>query len=238
MKTKESIVFLSGLLCDETVWEDISKELQHDYEVLIISFRGCDSIEKMAKKVLDTAPQKFILIGHSMGGRVALEVFNQASNKVIALGLFNTGVHAKSESEIPGRQKLLDLAKNEGIASVAKQWLPPMMSNDSLKDSILMEKLYKMINSYTQEEFSKQIHALLNRPNAQILLPLINIPTLLLSATQDKWSPITQHEQMQEYLNHSKLAVIENASHMTPVEQPIAVANEIKNWLNLELKIN
>ena len=53
MKTKESIVFLSGLLCDETVWEDISKELQHDYEVLIISFRGCDSIEKMAKKVLN-----------------------------------------------------------------------------------------------------------------------------------------------------------------------------------------
>jgi pimeloyl-ACP methyl ester carboxylesterase len=232
MKIKESIVFLSGLLCNETVWEDISKELEKDYEILIISFQGCDSIENMAKKVLDMSPDSFILIGHSMGGRVALEVFNQASYRIKALGLFNTGVHAKSESEIPGRQKLLDLAKKEGIASVAKQWLPPMMSNDSLKNSILMGKLYKMVNSYTQEEFSNQIYALLNRPNAQILLPLINIPTLLLSATQDKWSPISQHEQMQKYLNHSTLAVIENASHMAPVEQPLAVANAIKNWLN------
>jgi pimeloyl-ACP methyl ester carboxylesterase len=232
MKTKKSIVFLSGLLCNETVWEDISKELQNDYEILIISFQGCDSIEMMAKKVLDLAPSSFILIGHSMGGRVALEVFNQASNRVKALGLFNTGVHAKSESEIPERQKLLDLAKKEGIASVAKQWLPPMMSNDSLKNSILMEKLYKMVNSYTQEEFSKQIHALLNRPNAQILLPLINIPTLLLSATQDKLSPISQHEQMQIYLKNSTLVVIENASHMAPVEQPIAVSDVIRNWLN------
>jgi pimeloyl-ACP methyl ester carboxylesterase len=238
MKTKESIVFLSGLLCNETVWEDISKELQNDYEILIISFQGCDSIEMMAKKVLDLAPSSFILIGHSMGGRVALEVFNQASNRVKALGLFNTGVHAKSESEIPERQKLLDLAKKEGIASVAKQWLPPMMENESLKKSALMKRLYKMVNSYSVEEFSKQIHALLNRPNAEIILPIINVPTLLLSATQDKWSPISQHEQMQEYLNHSKLVVIENASHMAPVEQPIAVANEIKNWLNLELKIN
>jgi pimeloyl-ACP methyl ester carboxylesterase len=232
MKIKESIVFLSGLLCNETVWEDVSKELQDDYEVIKISFQGCNSIEDMAKKVLDTAPESFILIGHSMGGRVALEVFNQASNRVKALGLFNTGVHAKSESEVPGRQKLLDLAKNEGIASVAKQWLPPMMANDSLKNSVLMEKLYKMINSYSVEDFSKQIQALLNRPNAQILLPIINVPTLLLSATQDKWSPISQHEAMQYFIKNSTLSIIENASHMAPVEQPIAVADVIRNWLN------
>jgi pimeloyl-ACP methyl ester carboxylesterase len=231
METKESIVFLSGLLCNETVWEDVSKELENTYDVSIISFQGCDSIEMMAKKVLDTAPQEFILIGHSMGGRVALEVFNQASNKVLALGLFNTGVHAKSEAEVQGRQKLLDLAKNEGISSVVKQWLPPMMSKASLENTLLMEKLEKMSTSYSVDDFFKQIHALINRPDAQILLPLIDIPTLLLSATEDIWSPISQHEQMQEYIKNSTLAIIENASHMAPVEQPIAVSKAIRNWL-------
>jgi pimeloyl-ACP methyl ester carboxylesterase len=231
MKVKESIVFLSGLLCNEFVWEDISKELENQYDVSMISFQGCDSIEMMAKKVLDTAPESFILIGHSMGGRVALEVFNQAPNRVNKLGLFNTGVHGKTATEIPGRQKLLDLASNEGISFVAKQWLPPMMAEDGLKNSILMEKLYEMINLYSVEEFSKQINALLNRPDAQIILPLINIPTLLLSATEDKWSPISQHEEMQKYLKDSKLVVIQNASHMAPVEQPKAVAEAIINWL-------
>ncbi len=231
METKESIVFLSGLLCNETVWEDVSKELENTYDVSIISFQGCDSIEMMAKKVLDTAPQEFILIGHSMGGRVALEVFNQASNRITKIGLFNTGVHSKSETEVQGRQKLLDLAKNEGIKSVVKQWLPPMMSKASLENTLLMEKLEKMSTSYSVDDFFKQIHALINRPDAQSILPLIDIPTLLLSATEDKWSPISQHEQMQEYIKNSTLAIIENASHMAPVEQPIAVSKAIRNWL-------
>ncbi len=232
METKESIVFLSGLLCNETVWKDVSKELENTYDVSIISFQACDSIEMMAKKVLNTAPQKFILIGHSMGGRVALEVFKQASNKVLALGLFNTGVHNKSEAEVQGRQKLLDLAKNEGINSVVKQWLPPMMGKSSLKNIRLMEKLEKMSTSYSVDEFFKQIHALINRPDAKSVLPLIDVPTLLLSATEDIWSPISQHEQMQEYIKNSTLVIIENASHMAPVEQPKLVANAIVNWLN------
>lgn len=231
MKTKESIVFLSGLLCNETVWEDVSKELEDIYDISIISFQGCDSIEMMAKKVLDLAPESFILIGHSMGGRVALEVFNQASNRVKGLGLFNTGVHAKSESEIIGRQKLLDLAKNEGISSVLKQWLFPMMGKASLENSMLMGRLEQMVNSYSVEEFSNQIHALLNRPDAQCILSLINVPTLLLSGTEDKWSPISQHEEMQEFIKDSTLVIIENASHMAPVEQPKLVANVIKDWL-------
>lgn len=231
MKTKESIVFLSGLLCNETVWEDVSKELEDIYDISIISFQGCDSIEMMAKKVLDLAPESFILIGHSMGGRVALEVFNQASNRVKGLGLFNTGVHPKSESEIPGRQKLLDLAKNEGISSVLKQWLFPMMSKSSLENRILMERLEQMVNSYSVEEFTNQIHALLNRPDAQSILPLINVPTLLLSGTEDKWSPISQHEKMQEFIKDSTLVIIENASHMAPIEQPKLVASAIRNCL-------
>jgi len=231
MKTKESIVFLSGLLCNETVWEDVSKELKNTYDVSIISFQGCDSIEMMAKKVLDTAPESFILIGHSMGGRVALEVFNQASNRITKIGLFNTGVHAKSEAEVQGRQKLLDLAKSEGIKSVVKQWLSPMMSKSSLENTLLMEKLEKMSNSYSVDEFFKQIHALINRPDAKNVLPLIDIPTLLLSATEDKWSPISQHEQMQEYIKNSTLAIIENASHMAPVEQPKLVCKAIIDWL-------
>lgn len=231
MKTKESIVFLSGLLCNETVWEDVSKELKNTYDVSIISFQGCDSIEMMAKKVLDTAPESFILIGHSMGGRVALEVFNQASNRITKIGLFNTGVHAKSEAEVQGRQKLLDLAKSEGIKSVVKQWLSPMMSKSSLENTLLMEKLEKMSNSYSVYEFFKQIHALINRPDAKNVLPLIDIPTLLLSATEDKWSPISQHEQMQEYIKNSTLAIIENASHMAPVEQPKLVCKAIIDWL-------
>lgn len=121
---KENLVLLSGLLCNHFVWDKVSEYLSDLVDVSIISFKGCESIQEMAKKVLDNSPDEFILIGHSMGGRVALEVYNQQPSKVKALGLFNTGVHPRTESEVPGRQRLLDLAQTEGISSVCKQWLP------------------------------------------------------------------------------------------------------------------
>jgi pimeloyl-ACP methyl ester carboxylesterase len=236
MKTKNQIIFLSGLLCDETVWEDIKKELEDDFDITMISFKGCDSIENMAKKVLENSPNEFILIGHSMGGRVALEVYNQNSKRVKALGLFNTGVTPKSEAEVPGLQKLLDISNSEGIEAVLKLWLPPMMSKSGLENSDLMSKLGDMVKTYNSQEFSKQINALLNRPDAREVLPKVDVPVLLLSGTEDTWSPISQHKDMQEYLKNSELAIINEASHMAPCEQPKQVATAIKNWLSKNLK--
>lgn len=228
---KENIVLLSGLLCTEVVWKEVSKLLEKDFEITIISFKGYESIEEMAKKVLDNSPYEFILIGHSMGGRVALEAFRQQSSRIKALGLFNTGVHPKKEAEVPVRKKLLDLAQKEGIASVCKQWLPPMMGETALNNNSLVQTLENMVNSYSKEEFSKQIQALLNRPNASSLLANIKIPTLLLSASEDKWSPIEQHAQMQKQLKDSILVEIKDAGHFVPVEKPLEVVRAITTWI-------
>lgn len=231
MKTKKTIVFLSGLMCNETVWKDIEKELEGSYDISMISFKGLESIEEMAKKVLDISPSSFILIGHSMGGRVALEIYKQAPQRILSLGLFNTGVHSRGEKEKEGRQVLLDLALKEGIKAVSKQWLPPMMSISSLQNDDLMKQLYKMIETYSVDDFFKQIKALLNRPNAQDVLETILVPTLLLSGTEDKWSPTAQHEEMQKYIKNSTLAIVENANHMAPVEQPKKIASIISKWI-------
>ncbi len=231
MKQKESLVLLSGLLCDETIWFDVANNLKDSVSTYLISFKGYDSIENMAKKVLDNSPETFCLVGHSMGGRVALEIMKQAPKRVKKLALFNTGVHGVSQKEIEGRETLINIAKNEGINALMKQWLPPMMSEMGLNNKPLMSKLEKMVLSYSKEEYLKQIKALINRPDALSILSSIKIPTLLLSGTEDKWSPISQHEEMQKHISNSQLIVIEKAGHMAPAEFPKEVSKAIKNWL-------
>ncbi len=75
---KQSAVLLSGLLCDETFWTDIPRRLAAVAEIQVVSFRGFSSIPDMAQHVLDIAPQRFAVAGHSMGGRVALEIMRSA----------------------------------------------------------------------------------------------------------------------------------------------------------------
>jgi len=229
--TRPKLVCLAGLLCDQRMWQNVASQLEKDANVEIMSFAGFDDLTEMARFVLSSVEGDFALAGHSMGGRVALEIYRLAPQRVTHLALLNTGVHPKSDKEIPGRIRLIDLAKQHGMALLADEWLVPMMSPKGLENRSLMESLEKMVMAYSVEDFEKQIQALINRPDAESQLANISVPTLLLSGTQDTWSPVAQHQVIQQKITGSELVVIDDAGHMAPVEQPENVAAALHSWL-------
>jgi pimeloyl-ACP methyl ester carboxylesterase len=229
--TRPKLVCLAGLLCDQRMWQNVASQLEKDANVEIMSFAGFDDLTEMARFVLSSVEGDFALAGHSMGGRVALEIYRLAPQRVTHLALLNTGVHPKSDKEIPGRIRLIDLAKQHGMALLANEWLVPMMSPKGLENRSLMESLEKMVMAYSVEDFEKQIQALINRPDAEGQLANISVPTLLLSGTQDTWSPVAQHQVIQQKITGSELVVIDDAGHMAPVEQPENVAAALHSWL-------
>ncbi len=111
MTPPRTLILLSGLLCDDTIWTDVAQRLASRAEVQIVSFPNFDSIEAMAQWVLANAPQGFALAGHSMGGRVALEVARCAPERIDGLGLFNTGTQTRRDGEIESRGRLVNLAR-------------------------------------------------------------------------------------------------------------------------------
>jgi pimeloyl-ACP methyl ester carboxylesterase len=229
--TRPKLVCLAGLLCDQRMWQNVAAQLENDADVEIISFAGFDDLTDMARSVLSSIEGDFALAGHSMGGRVALEIYRLAPQRITRLALLNTGVHPKSDKEIPGRIRLIEAAKTSGISVLAAQWLIPMMSPKGLNNAKLMADLTKMVESYSVEDFEKQIHALINRPNAEALLSQISVPTLLLSGSQDTWSPAVQHQAIQQQIIGSELVVIDDAGHMAPAEDPENVAAALHTWL-------
>lgn len=223
------LVLLAGLLCDETIFADVCTELP-TAPVAILSFPDMDSIGAMAKRVLAEAPSRFALVGHSMGGRVALEVLRLASERVLGLSLLNTGVHPRREGEIESRGRLVRLANERGMAALADEWLPPMMGASVEVQQSVLPRLRAMVERASPTSFAAQIQALLNRPDASHVLPGIRVPTLLASGTHDQWSPLSQHEAMLGAIRGGRLVAIENAGHMMPLEQPRAVAAAINEW--------
>lgn len=234
---KPRLVCLTGLLCDRLVWQGVAEQLESIAEVEIISFAGFDDLTVMAQFVLQQVEGEFALAGHSMGARVALEVYRLAPERITHLALLNTGVHPKSEQEIPGRMRLLKLAQEQGMQALAVAWLRPMMSAKGLESKALMAELEKMVSAYSVEQFAGQINALLNRPNAEAILTRIAVPTLLLSGTEDTWSPAAQHQAMQQQIADSELVVVEGVGHMAPVEDPEQVAKAMQHWLSQRSQI-
>jgi pimeloyl-ACP methyl ester carboxylesterase len=225
-------------LCDETIWADIPSRLASVANAHVMSFAGFSSIAGMAEKVLASAPPRFAVAGHSMGGRVALEVWRQAPERVTALALLNTGVHPPRESEFDSRGLLVRLARQHGMAALADEWLPPMMGASPDRVAQVMPALKAMVQRSTVESFAGQINALLQRPDARPVLPSITVPTLLLSGTNDTWSSLSQHADMQQSVSRSTLVEIAGAGHMSPIERPDAVARALKGWLAVAVRSN
>jgi pimeloyl-ACP methyl ester carboxylesterase len=228
---KQPLLLLSGLLCDETIWADIPDRLKDAANVRTLSFAGFASISAMAEHVLAVAPESFAVAGHSMGGRVALEVLRLAPQRVTGLALLNTGVHAVRDGEPQSRGRLLRLAYDHGMATLAAEWLPPMMAGGASRAVELMPRLMSMVERHTADSYAGQVHAMLNRPDALSVLSTIAVPTLLLSGTEDSWSPVSQHQTMRRRIPHATLFEIHGAGHMAPVERPDAVAVALREWL-------
>lgn len=233
------LILLPGLLCDERVWTHPCQSFAGRIDCIVPDYGMCDSIESMAQQVLSgIASEQFCLAGHSMGGRVALEIFRLAPARVKRLALLDTGYQSLAEGEAgerewAGRMTLLNMAQEKGMHQMGSAWIPGMVHHMA-PGSIVYEDILEMIARSTPEKFAAQIRALLGRPDASSLLPRIGVPTLIACGRQDQWSPLSRHEAMQREIPGARLRVIENSGHMSTMEQPEAVTTALAEWLDWE----
>jgi pimeloyl-ACP methyl ester carboxylesterase len=230
--TQSVVYLLPGLLCDAAVWRAQVRILSAAHELRVPNFFGYDSIPAMARSVLAGAPERFALAGHSMGGRVAIEIMHQGPERIERFALFNTGVHAVREGEAAKRQILVDIALSQGMEALAARWAPPMVAPERMTDAALMGEIAAMVCRATPEIFKRQIRALLNRPAARDVLGTIRCPTMIVAGQQDGWSPIAQHEEIAAAVAGCTLVCIEDCGHMSPMEQPDAVSRALSHWLS------
>ncbi|HEY0300904.1 MAG TPA: alpha/beta fold hydrolase [Rhizomicrobium sp.] len=231
MTEKRVVFLLPGLLCDAAIWRSQVRMLSGSGDVRVPHFFGYDSIPAMARAVLSMAPERFSLAGHSMGGRVAIEIVHQAPERVERLALLDTGVHAVRPAEAEARQELVELAFSQGMEALAARWIPPMIAPERAEDATLVEEITAMVCRATPLIFTRQIRALLARPPAMPVLPGIACPVQVIVGRQDGWSPVAQHEEIVAAVPGAKISVIEDCGHMAPLEQPKAVGDILAAWL-------
>lgn len=234
--TATTLVLIPGLLCDESVWREQRLALSAHARVWVPDHGTLDSLTDMASAVLRDAPaEKFALAGHSMGGRVALEVLRLAPHRVQRIALLDTGwlprpAGAQGERERASRMALLDTASQLGMRAMGQQWACGMV-HPAVIDTPLFAAIMDMIERKTLEVFAAQVRALLARPDASAQLLAIDCPTLVLCGRQDNWSPLLQHLQMAAVIRGACLRIIEDAGHMSTMEQPQAVTAAMLEWL-------
>jgi pimeloyl-ACP methyl ester carboxylesterase len=233
----QTLVLLPGLMCDAAVWEPLFPHLPAGTQPWVADYGMAHSLSAMAQGVLRQAPaERFALAGHSMGGRVAMEVLRLAPQRVTHVALMDTGhlpraVGEAGSQEATKRLALLQMARTQGVRAMAQTWVQGMVHPDRLQEVALIESIVAMFARKSADVFAAQIEALLARPDASDMLHTLAVPTLLQCGAQDSWSPPAQHADMRALAPHAVLDVVADAGHMAPMERPAAVAHGLARWL-------
>ena len=79
--------------------------------------------------------------------------------------------------------------------------------------------------------FCREQTAMIARPDSRPLLAEIGVPTLVLVGRQDQATPLRRAEEMAADIARSRLVVLEECGHMTPLEKPAEVSAALRRWL-------
>ena len=222
-----TFALIPGLLSDKMVWETLAEMLSAGAIVHNADLRDCASISAMACSVLQATDGPLVAVGHSMGGRVAMEMAHLSPERICGLVLADTGHRPRRQIK---RQAMIDLGY-KSMRELADTWLPQMVNPGRVDDPELLGRLRSMVLRADAGQHERHIKALIDRPDATSYLGEIGCPILLITGRQDSWSPIAQHQEIADAMANSTLKIIEDAGHFAPVERPGVVADIIIEWL-------
>jgi pimeloyl-ACP methyl ester carboxylesterase len=235
-----TLVLIPGLLCDATEWTQATADLEQSVTVYVAEHGLRSSLVTMAQAIIKQVPGPLLLAGHSMGGRIALEAFRLAPQRVRGMALLDTGCRPlpagpAGEQERAGRLKMLELARKEGMRAMAREWLKGMVYLPRLKDAVLTDTVVEMFARRSPDYLAAQVQALLRRPDASMLLAQIHCPTLVLCGQQDRTASPAQHRAMHGEIAGSRFVTVSQCGHMSPLEKPAVVRGALKTWVDSAL---
>ena len=226
-----SVFLLPGLVTDARLWKSQISALAGLAHCSVGDLTGSDTIPDLATKALAQAPAgRFVLVGLSLGGYVALEIMRQAPERVLALALLDTSARADTPEATEGRRKAIALAETD-FPAVIKALVPKLLHPSQLQDVAVVGLVTAMAMEAGKDVFQSQQKAILGRVNSRPFLPEIQCPTLVLCGREDAITPIEMHEEMVSGIPISRLEIIEKCGHLSPLGQPHQVSIALRRWL-------
>jgi pimeloyl-ACP methyl ester carboxylesterase len=226
-----TLLILPGLLEDADAFEPQVTRLREKAKVLAADLTRGESMAELARHALEQAPEGPIaLMGHSMGGYVALEVLRLAPERIARVALVNTNARPDTPESTANRRRLMELAERDFPAVIATL-LPKLVTEASLAREGVSGTITEMALATGKEAFIRQEKAIIGRADSRPFLQAIRCPALVVAGEQDQLMPVEVLRELAEGIPGARLEVVKDSGHMTSIEQPEALTRLLRDWL-------
>lgn len=231
------MVLLHGYPLDHHLWDKVTPLLEDTFDLILPDLRGfggsstVDSFYAMEDIAADIAAlldhlkiPKAAIVGHSMGGYVALAFARLYPERVLGLGLVSSQVHADAPDRKEGRYKSAAEVADKGIASVVETMTPKFTSNPPLQ-----EFARESMERQQPAAYIGALKAMAERVDSTPLLSTLHIPVVLIHGDADSLIPVDRAREVKAALPNAYLVEISGAGHMPMMENAEKTAEALKN---------
>lgn len=231
MSERTPLLILPGHLCDRRLFCHQLEQLAGIADIVVADLYAEDSVQKLAAVAVEPMPQRFALLGNSMGGAVAFEVMRQVPMRVIGLALVGTTARPEWRSQNERRKPATELAAWGEFKAIAEMYAPFFFHPERTQDGAHVRTLEAMITAAGEAGLRNQQKAFASRPDSRPGLMNIGCPTQVLCGHDDVITPLEMSEEIARGIPGAELEVFDTCGHIPMLEWPEETTAVLRRWL-------
>lgn len=245
-KENPPIIFVHGFPFDHFMWNDQVEALKDKYFCVSYDVRGLGAspagdgqftlesfVDDLESIIQVLKLNGSVLCGLSMGGYISLRALERMPNKFKAAILCDTRSESDTNDGKLKRAAAIKLINTNGVKEFVSGFVPNCFSEKFMKEN---SDIYLAIveRSMASNPIAVKgcLLAMAGRTDTTNSVSNYNIPVLVLCGDDDKLTPPSVMKSMADKIPASKFRIVPNAGHMSPVENPIFVNEQISDFLS------
>ena len=243
--TGKPIVFLNGFYETREVWSQFITPIKSQYKTICIDLPGFGASQALEnttiESVADTVYENlrsmkidnFIIVGHSLGGYVALAIAEKYPDSISGLCMFNSTAFEDNEDKKVMRNKTITYLQEHGVESFLKPFVPPLfypLTRKKFESQI--SEIIKNGLGLKSENIQAYVEAMRDRPDRTHVLKNAKYPVLYIIGKNDNAVPLQNSIDQCYFAEKSYNLILGNAAHMCMFEKEKESQNMILYFAN------
>jgi pimeloyl-ACP methyl ester carboxylesterase len=228
------LLFLHAFPLDARMWDgQVAALEQAEFETVSPNLPGRepdDDLGSWAQRLLELLPGQFIPIGCSMGGYLIFELWRRASSRIPAAVLIDTRAGADTPEVREGRAETIRVLEEEGFDAFWELQQPKLFSSNAPAD--VVDHARAIAAEQPIPNLVATVRALGARPDSHETAAEMELPALVVVGEQDQLTPPAEARELAGLLPTARLATVADAGHLTPLEKPDQVKEELFLFLS------
>lgn len=228
----EPLVVIPGLMADARLFLPQMVALGAGRQMQVCLPVKGETVEQISEAMLAGLPERFALLGHGLGGDVALDLVRRVPDRVTRVVLMATDPLAEPPATAAAREARMVAARSGRLAQAMREEIPEGALADTPWRADVMALVTDMALGLGEGVFLRQSKALQRRPDMQKTMRKVRLPALVLAGAADTLVPLRRQEFTAQLMPYGQLQVVPEAGHLASLEQPEAVSAAIEAFLN------